>query len=167
MTKNLKFCKGRIQDADKMFDNFLGQAETAKYLLWKPAVDKDYCARWVAKTLEYAKNHDYFYIYEKATNEPIGYVSAENLGGGEWGNVAICIGKNFTRKGYGSEALKFLLQYIKNKGGKKVVYSHLKGNIASQKLAEKFGFTYTETKPREVPKDNTVKDELFYILDLK
>ncbi len=166
-TKRLIMNKGNLQDADKMFDNFLGQEETAKYMLWKPTANKEQNARWVAQTIEYAKTHDYFYIYEKGTNEPIGFISAENHGGGEWGNVAVCIGKDFTHKGYGSEALEFLLNYIKNKGGNEVVYTHLAGNIASQKLAEKFGFTYTETKPREVRKDNTVKDELFYNLDLR
>ncbi len=165
-SERLFYSKGRVDDADKMFDNFYSEEKTAKFLLWKPFTDRGACARYVAGSIEYAKTHDYFFIYEKASGEPIGYLSAEEHENGVWKNVAICFGTRFVSKGYGTEAMTFLLDYIKSKDGKEVEYTLFEGNTASQKLAEKLGFSYVETRPRYVKKADTTKNERVYRLEL-
>ena len=47
------------------------------------------------KWLEYQKDHLHWFVYLKATNEPIGFVSVEDLGNGKFGNLAACLGVDF------------------------------------------------------------------------
>ena len=67
----------------------------------------------------------------------------------------------FSRRGYGTQILKTLLDYLKNElKAKKFIWSCFSENIASKRLALKFGFVYTHSE-KKIRKH----DDLHYVAD--
>lgn len=64
--------------------------------------------------IEYQKDHTHWFIYEKSTNQPIGFISIEKLSDTKWGDVGLCIGNDFTKKGYRVETLESVIIYVKS-----------------------------------------------------
>lgn len=153
-------------DAEIMHLNFMGETETAKHMLWRPTSDSNEAIKKLTKWISYQKDHLHWFVYEKASNEPIGFFSIEKLSETKYGEIGICIGTKFIKKGYGTQIMKKMLDYVRNLGATEVEYSHDKDNTASQKLAEKLGFKYIKTTSRIRPFDNKKIVEIVYLLTL-
>lgn len=78
----------------------------------------------------------------KADDEPIGFIFVDEVSKNMYGNLGIAIGEKYLKKGYASEALFKVIEYIKSDSGKEIEYSHFKENDASRALALKCGFKY-------------------------
>lgn len=146
------------------YKNFFCQQETAKYLLWKPAENieeaKERLIRW-------SQGWNLFWlVIEKNTDRCIGYLGVDEIEKDIYGNLGICLGLNFKRKGYGTQILTSLIEYLKLLKANQLHYSHFKENISSQKLADKIGFKKIREDKRIRKWDNKEFDEYFYILDL-
>jgi len=144
------------------YKNIFCQKETAKFVLWKPAENieetKSRLERW-------SQNWNLFFlIIEKCSNQCIGYLGVDEIEPAIYGRLGIGIGKEFKNKGYGTQALKELIKYLKSKNAKEIKYSHFKDNIASQKLALKMGFKKVREGKRIRAWDNKEFDEYFYEL---
>ena len=146
------------------YNNFFCQQETAKYLLWKPTTSieeaKERLERW-------SKDWNLFYlIIEKKTDTCIGYLGVDKIEKDIYGRLGICLGLYFKNKGYGTQALIALINYLKLQKAKELHYSHFKENISSQKLAEKIGFKRVKEDKRIRKWDNKEFEEYFYVLNL-
>lgn len=166
-TKDLIIDKGKMEDAKAMHYNLWKHKESAKYVLWSVTTTIEEAENRLKRWIEWQKEHMQWLVYDKVSKEAIGYASIEEIGPNKYGDIGIAIGKEYTGKGLGSQILEFLLSYIKNLGAKEVEYSFLSGNIASQKLAEKYGFKYVKTEKRIRNWDNKEFDELIYTLEFK
>lgn len=131
------------EDVEKIHKNVFSQNETAKYMLWRASDEIE----WTKKRLKswQESNVDLYFIYEKANNNPIGFLTFSQESD-TIKNIGLCIGKNFIRKGYGKQVLTALLDYCKSHNIKTVEYSAFHENIASIELAKKLGFVYSHSK---------------------
>ena len=99
------------EDIEKIHKNVFSQNETAKYMLWRASDEIE----WTKKRLKswQESNVDLYFIYEKANNNPIGFLTFSQESD-TIKNIGLCIGKNFIRKGYGKQVLTALLDYCKS-----------------------------------------------------
>ncbi|MFQ6724252.1 MAG: GNAT family N-acetyltransferase [Clostridia bacterium] len=164
-TKDLIIKKGKIEDAYNMHKNFWSQEESAKYMLWTVTKTVEDSKTKLSRWLEWQKEHTQWLIYEKSTGEAIGFVGFDEIGENKFGNIGLGIGSSYVGKGYGTQVMNVILDYIKSLGAREVEYSHLSGNIPSQKLAEKLGFKYMRKEKRVREWDKQEFDELFYTLN--
>ena len=151
---------------EKYHSNFFSEKETAKYTLWRPTNNKfdakDKLEYWINEV----KVSVLWLVHQKSDDEPVGFISVDEIEENVYGNLGIAIGTKYLKRGYASEVLKTLIEYIKDNGGKAIHYSHFKENEASKNLALKFGFKYYKMDKRIRRYDNKEFDELFYILNL-
>ena len=165
-TKNLILKEYDEKYIEKAHVNIFSSQETAKYVLWRPtksALDvKDKIEYW----LNEVKVSIFWMAHIKDNDEPIGFVSVDEIEPNVYGNLGIAIGEKYVNKGYGSELLNETIEYIKSINGKEIHYSHFKENEASKRLALKFGFQFYKEEKRIRKYDNKEFDELFYVLKL-
>ncbi|MBE5740918.1 MAG: GNAT family N-acetyltransferase [Clostridiales bacterium] len=164
-TKDLILTRSKKYDVEKLHNNFLGQEDTAKYMLWSvtksPMDAKEKMEKWL-------ESHRLMYLaYEKESDEPIGFVTIDELKNKPtvFGDIGICVGKEYLRKGYGSQMLNAVCTYCQDElCATKFIYSHMEGNIASERLAKKFGFQCIGTKKKM--KAGRGYKEIFYERDI-
>lgn len=164
-TKDLILKPYEEKYARQAHENFFCQKETAKFMLWKPTENveeaKARLERWSQK-----QNWEIFLlIHEKSSDKCIGFIGIDDIEVDIYGHVGLCIGLEFKGKGYGTQVLTTLIEYLKSKNVKQLHYSHFKENIASQKLAEKFGFKFIKEGKRVRGWDNKEFDEICYVLN--
>lgn len=166
-SKDLEFIEYSEEYAKECHENFLSQPETAKYTLWRPTLNeieaKEKLENWNKSV---ADKGVLWLIKEKQTGRIIGFVCVAETEKGVYDHLGIAIGKEFINKGYGSQTLTTLLDYIKRNDGKLVYYSHFKENDASKNLAIKCGFKFVRQDKRTRRYDKKEFDELFYELEL-
>ena len=164
-TKNLTLKKYDEKYIEKAHYNFFSSPITSKYVLWKPTQNpsevKDKIEYWL-----YEVKVSVFYMIHDRDDEPIGFVCVDEIEPNVYGNFGIALGEKYVNKGYGSEVLTAIIDYIKSLGAKEIHYSHFKENIASQKLALKYNFEFYKEGKRIRKYDNKEFDELFYVLKL-
>ena len=148
---------------DEMHYNVLSSKETAKYMLWKPS---DTILEAKEKLEKWSSIFKFCYIICTQSDEPIGFVSFNEIEDNVYGDLGIAIGERYVNKGYGSEILSTIIGYIKSINGKQIHYSHIKENEQSLKLALKFGFKFYKSSNITRRYDNKEFEELFYVLNL-
>ena len=136
-------------DAEAMFKNWTSNDNVTRFLRWPTHSD-------ISVTREYIKflldNYDRPDFYEwaielKSLGEPIGSISAvginDNIGAVE---IGYCIGEDFWRRGYTSEALAAVMRFFFEEVGANRVYSeHDINNPNSGKVMQKCGLKYEGT----------------------
>jgi len=105
----------KLEDAQPMYDNWANDPEVTKYLTWTPHANveatKSVLADWITpyERLDYYK----WAIVLKAIQEPVGGISAVNQQADiRMVEIGYCIGKNWWRQGYTSEALSALVRFF-------------------------------------------------------
>lgn len=145
-TKDLILKKATVEDAEIMFKNYWSDKETAKYMLWRPLDNVEEAYIKMEKTIKHQADNLAFLVYEKSSMEPIGMAGFIKIEDGVYEDTGIGIGSKFTRKGYGTQILEVLIDYIFNDlKAKKILYSCFRENVASHRLALKFDFNYLFT----------------------
>ena len=166
-TKDLIFVSYQDKYAKECHENFLSQAETAKYMLWKTTNNEEEArAKLTAWSSNLRENDVFCLIQEAKSKRIVGFVSFWEIDAGVYGDIGIAIGLDFLKKGYGSQTLSLLIETIKQRKGKEIHYSHFLENEASRALALKFGFEFYKKEKRTRKHDNKTFDELFYCLNL-
>ena len=75
--------------------------------------------------------------------------------------TGICLGPDYTRKGYGKQIVKGLIQYCRNTyGAKEFIYSTRKENKASNQLANAMGFKLVSSESKTDNRDG----HMYYLL---
>lgn len=138
-TNRLNIRKFRKADAEKCYENFGQDKSLGKYLIMFPMRDISEMEHLIACFIEHSKA---WVIEEKASHEPIGYVSLdipyENLKIGEIGYV---LGEKYQRRGYASEAVGTIIPYLFQEYGLYMIEAkYNENNAASARLLSRLGF---------------------------
>lgn len=165
-TERLILRKFKIEDSEKMFDSWVTDSETTKYLSWKPHKDisetREILNHWISNY----ENGYYNWVVElKDTHELIGNI-AEVIKNKENNTVTLgyCYGSKYWNKGYASEALRCVIEYLLNNEGFYLVEAyHRSSNPASGKVMQKAGMKYDGTlRERKLNPDGTRADNIYY-----
>ena len=139
-TERLILRKFSIDDAKMMYENWATDIETVKHLEWDIHTNleetKEYLQNVVSK---YEKGKLNWAIEEKETKQVIGNISVFNVDlVNNTCEVGYAIGSRWHGKGYGTETLKTILEYLKNEKGFYMVCSNCSSeNPASRRIMEK------------------------------
>lgn len=166
-TKDLIIDKAKLSDWEGMYRNVWSQTESARYMMWSVSDSEEEAKIRIQKTIDWQKEHDTYNVYEKASGEPIGFTGVEQFGPDAYGEAGICLGPNYTRKGYGKQILSALIKYCKEEyGAKEFIYKTREENTASVKLAESFGFVFIKSEIKTDERDGHEYNYLTYSLKI-
>jgi RimJ/RimL family protein N-acetyltransferase len=161
-----------VKDAKSIALN-ANNLEVSKWLLALPYPYTLKDAKWwvhhSTKKWKDKKKEDYaFGIELKSENKIIGGIGVHHVSKDQGtGEVGYWIGTNYHQKGYGTEALKEILNFAFNKLKlRRLEAGVFAGNPSSGKLLEKFGFKNEgmKRKARVSKADGQIKDEIIYSL---
>ena len=139
-------------DAEETFKNWTSDSKTTRYVTWEPHGTVEF-TKELFKVWEdsYCESHTYkWVVYVKELDEIIGTIDVvrKNINFRTC-EIGYCYGSIFWNKGYGTEALKAVLEYLFNKVGFELIeIKHQEENPASGRVMQKAGLKY-ETKLRE------------------
>jgi len=166
VTKRLKLRKIKLDDYKKIFACWTSDKEVSKYVTWDPHKNDEETKMLTKYWIDDYKN-EYTYrwiVTEKDTEEVIGmidvihkdlqYMTAE---------VGYCYGSKYWGKGYATEALKAVIEYLHKEGFPVVYAQHFVSNPASGRVMEKAGMEYeAKLKSRVQTKDGKREDVIIY-----
>ena len=145
-TERLILRRFKNDDAQEMFNNWANDMDVCRYLTWYPHKDveitKEILKAWIDSYKE-----DNFYnwgIVVKQSNSLIGNISVVESND-QLGSLTIgyCISKQEWRKGYTSESLKRVIQYLFEEVEADIIISrHSQENPNSGKVMEKAGMKF-------------------------
>lgn len=166
-TKDLIIDKAKFSDWEGMYRNVWSHPESARYMMWNITDSEEKAKIRIQKTIDWQKKHDTYIVYEKPSGEPIGFAGVEKLAPGVYGEAGICLGPDYTRKGYGRQILSALIRYCREEhGANEFIYITREENIPSVKLAESFGFEFIDSKIQTDEKDGREYKSLKYRLKI-
>jgi ribosomal-protein-alanine N-acetyltransferase len=136
----------RHDDGDDMLRYWASDPEVQLLYMEPTYSTKSEVAELLDGYISSYQNTDYYRwaIIEKGSNVCIGQtaiflVDSKN----NFGEIEYCIGKEFQRKGYCSEAVRALIDYAFLKANfHKIQVCHTESNLASRGVIQKCGFTY-------------------------
>ena len=165
-TERLLLRKIKLNDYEQIFNCWTSDFEVSKYVTWEPHKSteetKMLTEHWVS---QYTKDYTYRWIVElKETHEVIGMIDAIHMNLQYMTiEVAYCYGSKYWGKGYATECLKEVINFLHNEGFAVVYAQHFKSNPASGKVMEKAGMKYEALlRSRVVNKNNEREDVLMY-----
>ncbi|MDE6285045.1 MAG: GNAT family N-acetyltransferase [Bacilli bacterium] len=156
-----------VNDAYKAYENWCSSDDVAKYVTWNKHTDVNFTLNlYTALVQDYEDPRTFRWIVEeKSTGDLVGMidVSKKYLDYGTCG-IGYCYGKKFWNKGYGTETLKAVIQFLFVDASADVVCAeYLSNNPASGRVMEKAGMKYDGTlRSRVIDKDNIRNDLLCY-----
>ncbi len=145
-TDRLFLRKFKMEDAEEMFNNWASEPEVSKFLPWdyheNIEVTKEILGMWIPL---YNEDHTYRWVVGlKATNELIGSIDVvKNYIGDQVCEVGYCYGTKYWGKGYGSEALRKVVEFLLLEADYRLVEAkYISGNPASGRVMAKAGMKY-------------------------
>ena len=169
-TDRLILRKLKVSDAVEVFKNWTSDDEVSKYMRWSTHKDIQETIAWIKEEENNCKNNGYYTwgIELKEIKELIGSICAiyrEEDGRYE---IGYGIGKKYWRKGYTTEALKKVMDFLINEVGiTKFKCAHAKMNPASGAVMKKVGFKYVKDEFHESFDKTKKYDCKVYYLDVK
>lgn len=148
-TRDLVIEKGVFTDWKDLLQNVLSQKKSAKYMLWNPIYSEEHARMNAKKMIEFQRTHDAWLVYEKKSNQAIGWAGVTEVEVGVWEDSGIVIGSDFTGKGYGKQLLQCLIRYVfEEKKANKMICSCRSGNEVSRLLCQTLGFAYVASEDK-------------------
>ena len=148
-TENLILRRFTMDDAESMFRNWASDSEVTKYLSWTPHKDVSETLGIISEWIkEYNDPNRYQWAIElKSIGEPIGSIGVVRYAKEKQSaEIGYCIGKAFWHKGYTSEALVAVLNYLfKTTDFNRIFARHDVRNPNSGKVMLKSGMKYEGT----------------------
>ena len=152
-TKRLLLRRFRETDTLYMYKNWASNPNVTRYVTWfshkSVAETQNIIGNWIK---EYSLSHVYQWAIElKEIGEPIGSIGVVRMDEDKQScEIGYCIGEAFWNKGYTSEALKVIIQFLfEEVGFNRIAACHDIRNPNSGKVMEKGGMQYEGTM-REV-----------------
>lgn len=162
-TRDLFLDKAQFSDWQEMYRNVWSQSECAKYMMWNLTTSEEEAKVRIQKTIDFQKNHDTYFVYEKTSGRAIGFAGVEKVFSFACEEVGICLGADYRGRGYGKQILQALMDYAKREyGAKEFLYSTREKNTASIRLAASFGFTLVGSEDKVDDRDGSVYKMLRY-----
>ena len=141
-----------LEDAAFMYRDWASDPEVTKYLTWPTHTcvedSRAILQEWVK---EYEKNSFYLWAIEpKGLGQPIGSISVVEISEeANWVEIGYCIGRNWWRRGYVSEALKALVAFFfEEVGVGRIQARHDPRNVGSGAVMRKCGMVCDGTLRR-------------------
>ena len=165
-TERLILRKLKIEDAEEIYNNFATDPETSKHLSWDIHKSIEETRKVISKWISLYEIGSYNWIVElKDTHEVIGNVCEQGKSP-KYNTISLgyCYGSKYWNKGYATEALKRVIEYlIKEKDYYLVEANHRSSNPASGKVMQKAGMKYDgKLRDRKTDPDGTRVDMLYY-----
>lgn len=153
-TKDLILKKGEYKDWQAMYHNLWKHKESAKYMLWTPLKFEEDAQRRMKSSIEYQQCDNLaFFVYEKKSNQAIGFAGMKEIGPNVYEDTGIAIGPDFVGQGYGKQIVNALITHaFEQLGASKFVYSSREQNTASKRLAKSCGFVFIHTEEKTDPR---------------
>lgn len=159
-TERLRLRRFRAGDAQSIFDNWANDPEVTRYLTWNPHGDVSVTEKFLEARLRAYEEPDYYgYGIERRSDGEL--MGALDVVGYHHGNPVIgyCLGRRFWGNGYMTEAVKALIEELKEDGYGTIVIKACDYNDRSKRVIEKCGFELvgtweqpmSELKPEIVP----------------
>ena len=167
-TERLILRKARPEDAEAMFRNWASDPEVTKYLTW-PAHESLEVTRWVIGSwIEgYEKDDCYqWMIVPKKDGVPIGTISVvEHSDRLRKAEVGYCIGRNWWRRGYTTEALSAVMDFLFDEVGmNRIQARHDPCNPHSGAVMRKCGMQYEGTSRQSDRNNQGICDAAYYAM---
>lgn len=157
-----KFKKG---DAGSFYNNVGSDTEVTKYVVWNVHKDAGVTERAIDRWISgYENDYTYYWAVEdKETREVIGSISCVKVDvKNETCEMGYVYSSKVWNKGYATEVLKKVIDYLMNEEGFYTVSAeHLSQNPASGKVLEKSGMIYEgRLRNRMIDKNTGMYDDL-------
>jgi len=135
-----------LQDAESVFFNWASDPEVTRFLRWNPHDDIGVTKAWLLECLQAYRRNDYYQwgIERLDTKELIGTIGASPLSSDPVRyEVGYCIAKPHWNRGYTTEALRCVMNYLIHTVGIRSFFCmHAHENPASGAVMRKAGFRY-------------------------
>lgn len=139
--------KACMDDTTAMYQNVWSDRDISKYMNFKPIDNLDDAKIMMQQSIEYQKSNMGFLVYDKETDEAIGFAGVKNVSDSDYAESGLCIARKCQGKGYGKELLHVLLNIVFDElHGDKFIYAAMEGNIISINLCRSCGFVYDSSK---------------------
>jgi len=119
---------------------WMGDPEVCKYERWKPHPDAGYSRGYIAEVFDYRSEELYWWGIE-LRGQLIGSVCIVNIDSNDRkAALGFCLARKFWSKGYATEAVAAVLEFMFNDVGlNRIEASHSVNNKASGRVLEKAG----------------------------
>ena len=156
----------RVEDAESMYRNWASDSEVTTYLTW-PSHDNVGISEMVLKDWDSHYGEDNYYqwaIVPKGLDEPIGSIAAVAVNDdAQWVEIGYCIGKNWWRKGYMTEAVGAVIRFFfEAVGVGRIQAKHDPRNPNSGAVMAKCGMRYEGTLRKAGRNNQGICDEVVY-----
>ncbi len=131
----------KMEDAEKMFSNWAKDSEVTRYLTWEAHKDIDETRIVLKSWTESYEDDNYYHWAIEFEGEAIGGIGLANVSDIHCSAyIGYCLGKAFWNKGFMSEALEAMLDFLFFEVGfNKLSAFHDVENPASGRVMEKVG----------------------------
>ncbi len=149
-TDRLLLRKFDYSDDESMLRNWVADEKVQSMYAEPTYTTKEAVRGLLDKYISGYENPNYYRwaIFEKGGTECVGQIAYFLMDDkNHFGEIEYCIGSDFQRKGYATEATEAAIAYgFETVGLHKVQISHMANNIPSRKVIEKCGFCYEGTQ---------------------
>ncbi len=165
-TDRLVLRRIEISDAEKMYANWASDSSVTKFLTWLPHENVEATKKVITSWVEEYEKKDFYQwvIILKDIGEPIGTISV--VGKDESVNmlhIGYCIGSKWWRRGYASEALSAVIDFLFDEvGAERIESTHDVNNPSSGRVMEKCGMKYEGTLRRYARSNAGISDVKIY-----
>ena len=156
------------EDAGMVFSNWAGDDEVTRYMTWPTRKNIEEAEKSVCGWAERYTSDNFYHwaITLKEDGNLIGFISViscdETVGKVEMG---YCIGKNWWHKGYMTEALCKVVDFLFNEVGvQRIQACHDTNNPNSGKVMAKCGMKYEGTMRKAEKTNNGICDLSYYAI---
>lgn len=166
-TERLILRKFNLEDAEGMYNNWATDPLCNRYLEWSLHKNIDETKAIISMWIDEYDKGAYNWIVElKDTHEVIGSITAVHIHKEDLNvEIGYCYGSKYWGNGYGTEALKRVIDFFLNDCNMHLVEAcHISGNPASGRVMEKAGMKKDAIlRDRRINKDtNGLNDLIFY-----
>ena len=156
-TADLRLGKARASDWEDMYRNVWSRPESARYMFWRLSESEAAARDRMLRTIEFQKTHDTYLVYQKQSGRAIGFAGVEEAWPGVVSEEGVCLGPDYTGRGYGTQILGCLMRYAAARyGAKRFLCSAREENAASNALIRSMGFTLVSRELKTDARDGSV-----------
>ena len=160
-----------MADVPLYYERLGSSPEVTKYMLFSPHTDISQSIASIEKTLKrYREGRCYrFAIVLRETDELIGIIEPLRFDPQKDScSFAYMLGRDFWGRGYGTEALAALLEFLFTQMDVRLVEAdHMAGNTASGAVMRKAGMVCQGVVPGKYEKDGILHDAIQYAITLE
>ncbi len=166
LTEHLILRPFEITDAESMYRNVHGDRETALSLNEEAFTDISQTELFIAQRIpHYGRRHFYDWaVIVKQTRQAVGEINAAYSSSENAADIGYVIGAAYRRRGYASEAVKAVSEFLFDEGIETVYGACRTDNTASIRVMEKAGMRKTDQVPERIREAEDHDDLQWYCM---